>query len=407
MSKACRQFRRRWALRTAAPMFWVSVLFLANTAMAIVLWVDVPRVSEAYLRSFVARSVGVTVEGGQAASMEIDRIAHRMENFTLAMALSLWPVFIIEFLFNSFLSDRGQRFTLMGLLACFCPPLRLGVPNPEMRDRIWLPKLGWTRRTAKVGRQLETYFGVPMIVIALMILPILLVEFGLRGQVAERTWLRITLHVSTGTIWFAFALEFIVMCSMAPKKFHYCRVHWLDLAIVLLPLVSFLRSLRVLRATRLARLAKIQYLAKMGRVYRLQGLAIKGFRGLAVIEAMNRILPRTLERQVELLKEQLAENEKEGRGLQRRIVSIERLIAFQKSEATEDNAIEGEATDVEATDVEATDVEATDVEATEREATEREATEREATESEANEGKPTEPTPIEEPDTVSIEEAGE
>ncbi|HJN07478.1 MAG: hypothetical protein QGH33_03455 [Pirellulaceae bacterium] len=229
---------------------------------------------------------------------------------------------------------------------------------------------------------METYFGVPMIVIALMILPILLVEFGLREQVAEHTWLRITLHVSTGTIWFAFALEFIVMCSVAPKKFHYCRVHWLDLAIVLLPLVSFLRSLRVLRATRLARLAKIQYLAKMGRVYRLQGLAIKGFRGLAVIEAMNRILPRTLERQVELLKEQLAENEKEGRGLQRRIASIERLIAFQKSEAIEGNATEGEAT-------------------------ESEATESEATEGNPTEGKPTKTTPIEEPDTVSIEEAGE
>ena len=340
MLEASREFRRRWAIRTAAPMFWVSVLFLANTAMSIVLWVDVPRVTEAYLRSNVARSVEVAVDDGQAASAEIDRIAHQMENFTLALALSLWPVFIFEFLFYLFLSEHGRRFTRIRLLACFCPPLRLGVPNLEMRGRIWLPKLGWTRPTARVGRQLEKNFGMPMIVIALMILPILLVEFGLREQVAERIWLRILLHVSTGTIWFAFAFEFIVMCSVAPKKLRYCKVHWLDLAIVLLPLLSFLRSLRVLRATRLARLAKIQYLTKLGRVYRLRGLAIKGFRGLAVIEVMNRILPMTLERQVELLKEQLTENEREGRDLQQKIASIERLIIFQKSEAAEDDATE-------------------------------------------------------------------
>jgi voltage-gated potassium channel len=238
-------------------MFWISALFLANTAMAIVLWVDVPRVSEAYLRSHVAGNAEVSADDGHSATATVDRIAVQIQGFTLALACSLWPVFLLEFLFYLVLSERGRRFTRMGLLACFCPPLRLGVPNREMRGRIWLPKLGWTRQTVKVRRKLERVFGVPMIVIALMILPILLVEFGLKEHVAERTWLRVLLHVSTGTIWFAFAFEFIVMCSVAPKKLQYCKKHWLDLAIILLPLLSFLRSLRVLRATRLARLAKI------------------------------------------------------------------------------------------------------------------------------------------------------
>jgi voltage-gated potassium channel len=324
-------------------MFWISVLFLANTAIAIVLWVDIPRISEAYLRSYSAGSVKVAADG-RFATVAVDRIANQIQGFTLIVAFSLWPVFVLEFLFYLVLSQRGRRFTRLGLLACFCPPLRLGVPNLEMRGRIWLPKLGWTRQTSKVRRKLEQCFGVPMITIALMILPILLIEFGLREHVAERIWLRILLHFSTGTIWFAFAFEFIIMCSVAPKKFQYCKEHWLDLVIILLPLLSFLRSLRVLRATRLVRLAKIQYLSKLGRVYRLRGLAIKGFRGLAVIELMNRILPMTLERQVELLEADLEENEREGRDLKRRIASIERLIAFQKSEAA------GEATESEATE---------------------------------------------------------
>lgn len=343
MSDARRQFRRRWAMQTAAPMFWISVLFLFNTAMSIVLWVDVPRVSEAYLST---HTVSDSAGGGQTDPREIDHMAFELGIFTLIAAALLWPVFWIEFLFYFFSAGGQQRCTRMGLLACLCPPLRLGAPNPEMRERIWLPRLGWTRPTADVRELLEKSFSVPMIVIALMILPILLVEFGLKEQVVERNWLRITLHISTGTIWFAFALEFIVMCSVAPKKLQYIKVHWLDLAIVLLPLLSFLRSLRVLRATRLGRLAKIQYLTRLGRVYRLRGLAIKGFRSLAVIDVMNRILPMTLERQVELLKEELAENEREGRALRRRIASLEELIAFQQSEAKARQMTEKKASDL-------------------------------------------------------------
>lgn len=327
MSESIRQFRRRWAMRTAAPMFWVSLLFLANTAMSIVLWVDVPRVSEAYLRHSVATQLAGAADSSTLSPLQIDRHAHRLRIATLAFALMLWPIFLAEFLFYYWTAIDRPRFTRMALIACFCPPVRLGAPNAEMRGRIWLPKYGWTRPTAHVRRELEKHFSMPMIVIALMILPILLVEFGLKEQVAERTWLRVALHACTGTIWFAFALEFIVMCSVAKKKLEYCKIHWLDLAIVVLPLISFLRSLRIMRASRLARLAKVQQLTRLGRVYRLRGLAIKAFRGMAVFEVMNRLLRITPERQVELLREQLAETESEARYLRRRIAAIECQIA--------------------------------------------------------------------------------
>lgn len=354
MSEAQKKLRQRWAMRTAAPMFWLSVLFLANTGTLIVLWVDVPRVSEAYLKSDVTahpddpddnRPLKAMADERQLKAMAIERHlkakaiddrAHQIKNCCEVVELVLWPIFILEFLFYFFVRSEGRRFTRMGLFACFCPPLRMGVANLEMRERVWLPRFGWTRPTPEIHRELERLFGPPMIVIALMILPILLVEFGLKEQVADRNWLRIALHVSTGTIWFAFALEFIVMFSLAQKKLRYCKAHWLDLAIVLLPLLSFLRSMRVLRATRLARLAKIQYLTKLGRVYRLRGLAIKAFRAMAVVDLMNRVLPMTLERQLELLKEDLAENQRDGRDLQRRIAALESLIASQQADAATD-----------------------------------------------------------------------
>lgn len=319
-------------------MFWISVLFLANTAMLIVLWVDVPRVSEAYLNADVTSHRDPAEDERHLAAVAVDLRAIQISNACLILAIVLWPVFLLEFLFYSGSSIDGRRFTRTRVLACLCPPLRMGTPNLEMRGRIWLPKFGWTRPTASVRQDLEKLFGMPMIAIALMILPILLVEFGLKEHVADRNWLRILLHLSTGTIWFAFALEFIVMYSVAKKKLQYCKTHWLDLAIVLLPLLSFLRSLRVLRATRLARLAKLQYLTRLGRVYRLRGLTIKAFRGLAVIEVMHRILPMTLERQVELLKEDLADHERHGRELRKKIASIEQLIESRRSEAPSQDA---------------------------------------------------------------------
>ena len=89
-------------------MFWVSVVFLANTAMSIVLWVDVPRVSEAYLRSTVSSSTDGAVNVALPGSVEIDRQANRLRIVTLFFALMLWPIFIAEFLFYYF-SSIGPR----------------------------------------------------------------------------------------------------------------------------------------------------------------------------------------------------------------------------------------------------------------------------------------------------------
>ena len=72
MSEARQKLRRRWAIRTAAPMFWISVLFLANTATLIVLWVDVPRVSEAYLNSGVTSHGDPGEDERHLAAMVVD-----------------------------------------------------------------------------------------------------------------------------------------------------------------------------------------------------------------------------------------------------------------------------------------------------------------------------------------------
>ena len=66
----------------------------------------------------------------------------------------------------------------------------------------------------------------------------------------------IFLWSSESVIWLAFAVEFVMMFSVSPKKFRYCRDHWVDLVIILAPLAGFLRLLRVARALRLSTVSR-------------------------------------------------------------------------------------------------------------------------------------------------------
>ena len=309
---------------TAAPMFWLALLFLANTAALIVLWVDVPRVREVYLSAMDESGDAAGVARVQASSLE--SMSFGLGCVSLWIGGLLWPIFLIEYAIYAFAAG-GMRLTRMRSLACLLPPLRLIASNPEMEDRIWLPGLGWTERTDELRNRLEKAFALPMFVIALMILPVLLIEFGLKEKIVEMPWLRIALHVSTGVIWFAFALEFIVMCSVAKKKLQYCKEHWLDLAIILLPLISFLRTLRVLRATHFARVARVQQLTKVGRMYRMRGLAIKVFRALLLFEVINRMLRISPERKLRRLQENLAEKMQEVDSIREQITALEAVIA--------------------------------------------------------------------------------
>ena len=87
-----------------------------------------------------------------------------------------------------------------------------------------------------------------MIVIALMILPLMGIEFLITHDTFESNGL---LHsrtlCATGIIWLAFTTVFVVMISMVENKLRYCRDHWIDLAIIFLPTIAFLRCFRVIR----------------------------------------------------------------------------------------------------------------------------------------------------------------
>jgi voltage-gated potassium channel len=324
-------FRRRLAEYLAAPMFLLSLLFLVVIAAVLVLWVDVP-----LFFSFLARE---GADGGgealpQSAVAWISPSTARTAGlFGFLTLVVLWPFFAAELLLQYLARNRTQPFwpqRQAALLACFCPPLRLCARHCDMDGKIWFPHLGWQVVDRTLQDRLEKLFSIPMIMIALLILPVLLVEVGMREQVLNRPWLQCLLNVSTGLIWFAFAAEFLVMVSVADKKLKYCKDHWLDMAIILLPFIAFLRSLRVIRATRLARLAKVQQLSRMGRLYRLRGLAMRALRALLILELINRLLPISPARRLKRLQLVLAEKEADIAALRQQIADLERHVKEQE-----------------------------------------------------------------------------
>jgi hypothetical protein len=171
-------------------------------------------------------------------------------------------------------------------------PRRLFVPAVSSGGRayadpetIWLPGLGWSRVDRDLRTRFERFFSVPMIVIALLVLPFLAMEYFWLETVRAHFGLSLLLDIGTSVIWLAFALEVIVMVSVADKKVRYCLTNWIDLAVVFLPLVDFMPLLRLLR---LAGLVELGQVSRLGRLYRLRCLLFKLWRTVLLLEIMQR-----------------------------------------------------------------------------------------------------------------------
>lgn len=238
--------------------------------------------------------------------------------------LLVWPIFVLEGLLRLLAVRRPERSRWQRLITfvavCLAPPLRLGGRAYADPAKIWLPGLGWTVVDEQLRRRLERIISVPMILIALMVLPLLAMEFFWLEQVHAHFGLSLLLDIGTSVIWLAFALEFIVMVSVAEDKTGYCLHNWMNLAVVCLPLLDFLPVLRLLR---LAGVLDLQQVSRLGRLYRLRGLLARTWRAILLLEMLQRLFGRYQEKRLKRLKALLSEREAEIAELRREIAELE------------------------------------------------------------------------------------
>jgi voltage-gated potassium channel len=281
----------------ARPLFWLALGFLAASAGII------HRIGQGHTTLFEAE---VIVWG----------------------LLLLWPVFILDALVR-LLVCRHPNTPLAhrighSLLLCLAPPLRLGARSYADPETIWLPGVGWSRVDRALQTRLERFFGVPMIVIALMVLPLLAMEYFWLEAVRANFLSSLALDLGASIIWMAFAVELILMVSVTREKLGYCLQNWMDLAVVALPLVDFLPILRLIRLTRLL---EFQQVLRLGRLYRLRGLLVKIWRAVLVLEVIQHLLGDYKRKRLQRLRELLAVRDEEIVELRKEIADLERELS--------------------------------------------------------------------------------
>ncbi len=248
--------------------------------------------------------------------------------------VALWPVFAVEAAWGGVRRDQltpRRTALLRALLVVLMPAWRMALIDPRT-GLIWVPRIGWQHPGKELFKRLELAFGGPMLLFAFLILPILLMEYLRADQVKELPALALTLDIGIAVVWVAFAVEFVFKVSAHPKPFAFAQERWLDVAIVVLPMLEFVLT-KWVDAAPLARLLRAgralspEQIARMQRLYRLQGLATKAWHSFLLLEGISRLLGNTPEKQLAKLEAQIADLEEQLRDVRADADEVRRQIA--------------------------------------------------------------------------------
>jgi voltage-gated potassium channel len=197
--------------------------------------------------------------------------------------------------------------------------MAIGLRHLTEPAKIWLPFYGWSKCNEGLFNHLKKQFSIPMIIIALLIIPVLLIEWQFYEQVESflNTDLSLVLGLVQGFIWLAFAFEFLLLIAVTDNTFTYIKKNWIDLLIILLPFVSFVRSLR---------LVKVAKLSQLSRGYKLRALLMKAREGFIFASFFYRLMAVKPDFQLKKLMKKLNENQKEREVIEEDLAKLSQLL---------------------------------------------------------------------------------
>lgn len=240
----------------------------------------------------------------------------------LTLFFSLWIAILAEGLLGVFQARDGtgkaiRRF----LLIAFIPPMRLAFSAARPNREVWFPKSGWIPVNEQSSRVVEVALALPMLFITLAIIPVVALELFFGQLLETNITLGIVVHLATALIWMAFVIEFIMLVGVSKHKLAFCKQHWINIAIIVLPLIAFLRILR------LTRLVKVVKAGKMLRIYRLRGVLVRAMRVAMLFNIVERIMRRNPDRFLLGLEKKIAEKKEELAELEEKAAEIRAEIA--------------------------------------------------------------------------------
>ena len=218
-----------------------------------------------------------------------------------------------------------RRAAARALLVCLVPPCRAAVCPAAPASTVWLPRGGWRRVDKVLFETLEMRAAFPMLLVSLLVVPVVAVEFFLADLIIAAPVLALAVHTANAVIWFFFALELAVMLPLAEDKRRYCVQHWINIVIVTLPLLGFLRAVPLLRAVGLANVGQWMH------AWRLRGLMFRALRVALFFNLVERFLRRNPERFLKVLRRREREKQDELEKLREDIRAAERALAERGS----------------------------------------------------------------------------
>lgn len=334
--------RRRHCWRTRvdrelhAPMVLLALAFLALMTLALPhSFVALPEEAAGAVEG--VENGAQAVEGANGGPTRLTPLEKaNLLSTTAAVGLLILAIpFWIEAIARVAWIERGppggcgvpqpDRRRILHLFACaLVPPLRPGLPPATMPGRAWLPVFGWRVTSRPLSRRVQRAFGLPMLGIGLLILPVLVLEVTLTEAVRSHVGLALGLDVATRLIWFAFALEFLILLAVTPRKLEYAVRHWVDLVIILLPFAAFLRSLQIVRAGQLLR---AQQMSKLAATYRLRGLAVKLLQAVLLLRVLENLSDGMAKRRIEKIRETIRRRREEVGELEDELLELRAGLA--------------------------------------------------------------------------------
>ena len=280
------------SLLNAPWMFWISLAYLATLALLL-------------------------PHGGSDKPLSEQVLFHPV---TPAILLAIWAVVIAEAIWSWRHAPDGERSWKRLLLVALLPPFRMVISPRRPNGKVWLPLYGWRNVAPSSVIEMEQHTAIPMLIATALIVPVLIVDFGFPTAVEDSFQVRVALAILMSLIWFSFALEFVVMVSLAPKKLDYCKRHWINIVIIVLPLIAFLRSLQLFR------FLKVAQAGKLAKVYRLRGLMTRSLKIALAFNLIDRILSNNPEKYCASLEEKIAEKEEELAELRDKLGQMQRSM---------------------------------------------------------------------------------
>ncbi|WP_209330888.1 hypothetical protein [Lunatimonas salinarum] len=229
-----------------------------------------------------------------------------------------WGIFAAEFLAVLWLR-KGEKIANSVYWGLVVPPLHFASPHMLDPELMWLPGFGWCRRNEGLFRLLRSKFSIPMIVIAMLIIPVLLIEWKYYEEVQRllQADLTLLLDLTQALIWLAFAFEFILMAGISKDRISYAKEHWVDLLIVLLPFIAFVRTMRIIKVARLSQVA---------RGYKLRGLLLKARQGALFAGLLFKALSLRPEFGLRGIQKKLHKNRQQRERLEEELLQYARIL---------------------------------------------------------------------------------